>query len=46
MQPWIQAFYYNGSQIQAQIAEAEARGAGWMLWNASGNYRADWVPAS
>ncbi len=46
MQPWIQAFYYNGSQIQAQITEAEERGAGWMLWNASGNYRADWLPAS
>ena len=45
MQPWIQAFYYNGQQIQAQIAEAEQRGAGWMLWNYSGNYRADWVPA-
>ncbi len=46
MQPWIQAFYYNGSQIQAQIIEAEERGAGWMLWNASGRYRADWLPAS
>ena len=46
MQPWIQAFYYNGQQIQAQIAEAEQRGAGWMLWNYSGNYRTDWLPAS
>lgn len=46
MQPWIQAFYYNGEQIRAQINEAEQRGAGWMLWNASGNYRADWLPAS
>ena len=46
MQPWIQAFYYNGSQIQAQITEAEERGAGWMLWNASGRYRADWLPGS
>jgi len=46
MQPWIQAFYYNGEQIRAQISEAEQRGAGWMLWNASGNYRTDWLPAS
>jgi hypothetical protein len=44
MRPWIQAFYYNGQQIGAQIAEAEARGAGWLLWNAPGNYRADWLP--
>lgn len=42
--PWIQAFYYNGAQIGAQITEAETRGAGWLLWNASGNYRADWLP--
>lgn len=46
MRPWIQAFYYNGQQIGAQIAEAEARGAGWLLWNASGNYRADWLPSA
>lgn len=46
MQPWIQAFYYNGQQIQAQIAEAEQRGAGWMLWNYSGSYRTDWLPPS
>jgi len=42
--PWLQAFYYDGDQIKAQIAEAEARGAGWILWNASGYYEADWLP--
>ena len=46
MRPWIQAFYYNGAQIGAQIDEAEARGAGWLLWNASGNYRTDWLPVA
>ncbi|MEL6985115.1 MAG: putative glycoside hydrolase, partial [Actinomycetota bacterium] len=45
MRPWIQAFYYNGAQIGAQITEAESRGAGWLLWNASGRYRDDWLPA-
>jgi len=44
MRPWIQAFYYNGAQIGAQIDEAEARGAGWLLWNASGRYREGWLP--
>jgi hypothetical protein len=44
MRPWLQAFYYNGSQILAQINEAEARGAGWILWNASGNYQENWLP--
>ncbi len=46
MRPWIQAFYYNGAQIGAQIDEAEARGAGWLLWNASGRYREDWLPGA
>ena len=45
MRPWIQAFYYNGTQVQAQINEAEQRGAGWILWNASGNYGDSWLPA-
>ena len=46
MRPWIQGFYYNGDQIKAQIEEAEARGAGWIIWNASGNYQEDWLPPS
>ncbi len=44
MRPWLQAFYYNGSQILAGIAEAEARGVGWLLWNAAGNYAESWLP--
>ena len=46
MRPWIQGFYYSGEQIKAQIEEAEARGAGWIIWNAAGNYQADWLPPS
>ena len=44
MRPWLQAFYYNGNQILAQINEAEARGTGWILWNAPGNYQESWLP--
>lgn len=44
MRPWIQGFYYNGEQVQAQIREAEARGAGWIIWNASGDYDLSWLP--
>jgi hypothetical protein len=44
LRPWLQAFYYNGTQVQAGIEEAEARGHGWMLWNAGGNYAESWIP--
>lgn len=44
MRPWLQAFYYNSSQVLAQIEEAEARGAGWILWNAGGIYNESWLP--
>ena len=44
MRPWLQAFYYNGSQVLAEIAEAEERGVGWILWNAGGNYAESWLP--
>ncbi len=46
LRPWLQAFYYSPAQIQAGIAEAEARGVGWMLWNAAGNYNPDALPAA
>lgn len=46
MRPWIQGFYYNGDQVLAQIAEAEARGAGWIIWNFFGEYRRDWLPSA
>ncbi|MGI9624612.1 MAG: putative glycoside hydrolase [Acidimicrobiales bacterium] len=44
VRPWIQGFFYNGSQVQAQIAEADSRGAGWIIWNVFGEYRRDWLP--
>jgi hypothetical protein len=44
MRPWLQAFYYNGEQVLAQIDEAEARGIGWILWNAAGNYSESSLP--
>jgi hypothetical protein len=44
MRPWLQAFYYNGSQILEEIAEAEERGTGWILWNAGGQYSSSWLP--
>lgn len=46
LRPWLQGFYYNGAQVQAQIAEAEARGAGWIIWNASGAYGRSWLPSA
>lgn len=44
MRPWLQAFYYTGDQILAEIEEAESRGSGWILWNAGGNYAESWLP--
>ncbi len=44
MRPWLQAFYYNASQVLAGIEEAEERGVGWILWNAGGNYAESWLP--
>lgn len=46
VRPWIQGFEYNGQQVQAQINESEARGAGWIIWNYPGNYRRDWLPSA
>ncbi len=46
IRPWIQGFYYGSENVLAQINEAEARGAGWIIWNFSGNYALDWLPSS
>lgn len=35
VRPWLQDFNYDLTQVRAQIDEAEARGLGWMLWNAA-----------
>jgi hypothetical protein len=34
VRPWLQDFGYSADQVRSQIDEAEARGLGWMLWNA------------
>ncbi|MGQ0848608.1 MAG: putative glycoside hydrolase [Actinomycetota bacterium] len=34
VRPWLQDFGYTAEQVRAQIDEADARGLGWMLWNA------------
>ena len=44
MRPWLQAFYYDASEVLAGIQEAEQRGHGWILWNAVGRYEQDWLP--
>ena len=44
IRPWLQAFSYTADQVLAGIAEAEARGHGWMLWNAGGEYHRSWLP--
>jgi hypothetical protein len=44
VRPWLQAFYYVPSQILAEIDETAARGWGWMLWNAGGEYSPDALP--
>ena len=44
IRPWLQAFYYTPDQILAEIAEAENRGMGWLLWNAASNYDREALP--
>jgi hypothetical protein len=44
LRPWLQAFYYDAAQIAEEIAKAEGHGLGWLLWNATSEYEADWFP--
>lgn len=39
VRPWLQDFYYNASQVRAQIDAAENRSMGWMLWNAHSRFQ-------
>lgn len=39
VRPWLQDFYYNASQVRAQIEAAESRSMGWMLWNAFSRFQ-------
>lgn len=44
LRPWLQAFFYSPGQIRAEIAEAEARQMGWMLWNIGSRYPDGAIP--
>jgi hypothetical protein len=44
LRPWLQAFYYDADQITQEIDLAEENGLGWILWNATSSYEADWFP--
>ncbi len=41
VRPWLQDFFYDSSQVRAQIEEAESRSVGWMLWNAASRFQTD-----
>lgn len=41
VRPWLQDFGYTVDQVRAQIEEANERGLGWMLWNASSEVSVD-----
>ncbi len=44
MRPWIQGWGYTEAQLEASIAEAEARGVGWMLWHSSSEHMKEALP--
>ena len=41
VRPWLQDFFYDSSQVRAQIEEAERLSVGWMLWNAASRFQTD-----
>jgi len=38
LRPWVADFGYSANSVRAEIDAAEARGVGWMLWNANSNH--------
>jgi hypothetical protein len=44
LRPWLQAFYYDADQIGEEIARADHYDLGWILWNATSQFEADWFP--
>ena len=38
LRPWLQDFSYGVDGVRAQIAAAEERGLGWMLWNVQSQF--------
>lgn len=45
VRPFLQAYSLSAASVAAEIAAAEDRGLGWLLWNFAGNYSADALPA-
>jgi len=43
LRPWIQGFWWTDAQIREAVDAAEARGLGWLIWNAAGNYEREWL---
>jgi hypothetical protein len=44
MRPWIQAFYYDASQMRAQYDVLDRWGLGYLLWNAVSGFEQEWLP--
>lgn len=44
LRPWLQGFGWTTGEIAAAIDQAEARGLGWMLWNAKSEHDPDAIP--
>ena len=44
LRPWLQAFFYTGSQVLDTIEAAEEGSHGWMLWHAASEYTRDMFP--
>ncbi len=44
LRPWLQTVTYGATEITIEINEAEERGLGWMLWNASAEFARSALP--
>jgi hypothetical protein len=44
MRPWIQAFYYDASQMEEQYDQADRLGVGYLLWNAFSEFDVNALP--
>lgn len=44
MRPWLQAFFWDASEVREAITTAEELNMGWLLWNQLSYYEQDWLP--
>lgn len=44
LRPYLQAFWWNNTQIRRSIQAAEDAGVGWMLWNVRSNFDLEALP--